>query len=180
MLLAQRDLLATMAASLGLTVVVVALVLALLLRSAARWAAAMAANLWPLLLAGGLMGWAGIPLDSTTVMIAAVALGIAVDDTLHTLGELRATGGEVAAAIGGVAPAQLLTTIILGLGLAGCGLSDFLPIARFGLVDAAALAAALAGDWLLLPALVERASPPRSGPIPGAGQEPRADRPGSR
>lgn len=158
-LAAQRDLLSTVASSLGLTALAVAVVLAFLLRSPARWAAAMAANLWPLLLTAGGMGWAGLPLDSTTVMIAAVALGIAVDDTLHTFGELRARGGEVAVAIGAVAPAQLLTTLILGLGFAGCALADFLPIARFGLLTAAALGAALVGDWLLLPALLGRLAP---------------------
>ncbi|MDH3525683.1 MAG: MMPL family transporter, partial [Acidobacteriota bacterium] len=175
-LAAQRDLLSTMAASLGLTALVVASVLAFVLRSAARWAAAMVANLWPLAVAGGVMGWAGIPLDSTTVMIAAIALGVAVDDTLHTLGELRAApgrsyAGRLPAAIGRVAPAQLLTTLILVLGFAGCALADFLPIARFGLLTALALAAALAGDWLLLPALLgaRRSAPARSGP-PNAGR----------
>lgn len=158
MLVAQRDLLATMSASLALTVAVVAAVLALLAGSLAVWAAVAAANLWPLVVAVGAMGWGGVPLDSTTVMIAAVVLGTAVDDTFHTLGELRRTGGDVLEAIAGVAPAQLLTTTILALGMASCALSDFLPIARFGLVTAAALVAALAGDWLLLPALLRRRS----------------------
>ncbi len=166
-LLAQEKLLGTMALSLALTFLCVIVIFAALLRSLRAFTAVVAINLWPALLTLGAMGWTGVPIDSTTVMIAAVALGLSVDDTFHTLAELHRRGSEadpVPAAVSRVAPAQLLTTAVLAVGLLTCGLSDFVPVARFGLLTAAAVAAALAGDWLLLPALLPRSA--QSAPSP--------------
>jgi hypothetical protein len=160
-LAAQRSLLSTMVLSLTLTALAVAAVLRLLLGSARAALAALVPNLWPVLFALGAMGWLGVPIDSTTVMIAAVALGLAVDDTLHSLGYFRralaARGGPPAAAVralGRAAPALILTTALLVAGFGVCASSGFLPVARFGGLTALALTAALAADLLLLPAVL--------------------------
>jgi len=102
-----------------------------------------------------------VRIDSTTVIIAAVALGLAVDDTLHALGYFRRAlygrrGAAAAAvrALGRGAPALILTTGLLVAGFGVCALSSFLPVARFGALTGLALLAALAADLLLLPALL--------------------------
>lgn len=157
---AQRSLLRTLWLSLGLTALVVVSVLAVVLRSPRRTLAAVATNLFPVLAVLGGMGWLGVPVDSSTVMIAAVILGLAVDDTFHTFGRLRREPGPAAdaaaRAVEAVAPAHLLTTLVLVAGFAVCGLSGLVPVSRFGLLSAAALLVALLGDVLLLPALLGR------------------------
>ena len=160
-LAAQRSLLSTMVLSLTLTALAVAAILRLLLGGARAALAALVPNLWPVLFALGAMGWLGVRIDSTTVMIAAVALGLAVDDTLHALGYFRRAlygrrGAAAAAvrALGRGAPALILTTGLLVAGFGVCALSSFLPVARFGALTGLALLAALAADLLLLPALL--------------------------
>jgi hypothetical protein len=121
----------------------------------------------------GIMGWFAIPLDSTTVMVAAVALGLAVDDTLHTLGHLRLRAGEphreskrtdrshgavIESSLTEVAGGHVMTSMILCLGFLVPMLSELLPVVRFGMLSALAVAAALAADLLLVPALLAGAS----------------------
>lgn len=157
-LAAQQRVLATMIASLSLTLGIVAAIFLLLLRSLRLTLVALVPNLWPVLCVLGAMGWLGVPLDGTTVMIAAVVMGLAVDDTLHTLGRFRREEGEAAraaiATLEHTAPAHLLTTAMLAAGFGVCGLAGFVPIARFGALTALALALALVADLLLLPALL--------------------------
>ena len=144
------------------------MILGAITRSVAGAARALVPNLWAVLVVFGVMGWAAIPLDSTTVMIATVVLGLAVDDTLHPLAQLElAAGGERgfaarASCLGTVfervASAHTLTSLVLVAGFTVCALSDFLPLARFGALSALGVVAALAGDLLLLPALLARAA----------------------
>jgi uncharacterized protein len=156
----QSAILHTMLASLALTLAVVGAVFALLVRSAGGLWAALAPNLFPVVSVLGLMGWIDVPLDGTTLMIAAVVLGLAVDDTLHTLGAFRRRAPRLGSVRGAVAalehagPGHLLSTATLALGFLLCGLSAFAPVARFGRLTATALLVALAADLLLLPALL--------------------------
>jgi len=156
----QRVLLGTLRDSLLLTLAVVTLAFTALLRSARLVALALVPNLWPVLLTLGLMGWTGLPLDIATVMVASVVLGLAVDNTIHTLahfGELEPVVGPreaVAATLARTAPAYLLTGVILAAGFGVCVLSDFAPIRRFGGLSALALGLALLADLLLVPALL--------------------------
>jgi uncharacterized protein len=191
-LAAQRSLLATMLHTFAVAVVLVALCLRLVLGSAALAARALAVNLWPVLVALGVMGWLRVPVDSATLAVAAVALGLAVDDTLHTFADFRRHAGRrgrrpaIVAAVGRNAPAHLVTALLLAGGFALFGLSGFVPAARFGLLTAAAIAAALAADLLLIPALLAGPAPTgRDGGSGGAravrpGATPRAGRAGPR
>ena len=63
--------------------IVIFLVMALLFRSLKVGAVSMIPNLIPIAVAAGVMGWAGFNLTVSTAMIASVAIGIAVDDTIH-------------------------------------------------------------------------------------------------
>ena len=164
---AQRTLLDTMLLSLSVAVVLVAAALWLLLGGAGLAVRALVPNLWPVLVALGVMGWAGVPLDSSTVAVAAVAFGLVVDDTLHTFADFRRQASRrgsrraVVAALGRNAPAHLVTAVLLAGGLALVGLSDLVAAARFGVLTAVAVAAALAADLLLVPPLLAGAAPPR-------------------
>jgi hypothetical protein len=164
-LAAQRSLLKTLLVSATLSALAIGLILRGLLGSSRAALAALVPNLWPVLVVLGAMGWAGVPIDSTTVMIAAVALGLSVDDTLHVLGWFRRSAGRrgaPAAAVASVArsaPALILTTALLAGGFAVCGLSSLLPVARFGALTALALVAALAADLVLRPALLAALPP---------------------
>lgn len=157
---AQRGVLRTLSLSLVLTLAVVMAALGLLLGGGRLAFAALAPNLFPVAFVLGAMGWLGLPLDGSTVMIAAAVLGLAVDDTLHAMGAVRRQGGRLppaeaaVAALHRTAPGHLLTTGLLASGFAVCALSPLVPVARFGALTALALVAALAADLLLVPALV--------------------------
>jgi len=156
----QRYLLSTLGLSLSLTFVVIALIFRALLPSTRLTLLALVPNLWPVVGVVGLMGWLGIPLDVATVMVASVVLGLAVDDTIHTLGHFRELAPErgrfeaVAGTLERAAPAYVLTGLILGAGFGVCAFSEFAPTARFGALSACAIALAVLGDLFLLPALL--------------------------
>jgi predicted RND superfamily exporter protein len=121
----------------------------------------MAPNVFPVVIIFGLMGLMAVQVDIGTMMTASVAMGVAVDDTIHFLawfrdgmreGMNRATA--IKHAFSRVAPAMTQTTLIGGLGLSVFALSTFTPTQRFGTLMLALLAAALVGDLLFLPALL--------------------------
>jgi predicted RND superfamily exporter protein len=154
-----------MLASLLLTLACIALIIRWILGSAQLTVRAMVPNLWPVVFVLGMMGWGSVPVDSTTVMIAAAVLGLAVDDTLHALGSYRALllkhGAEQAVLLTfrKVAPAHVLTSAILALGFLAVSLSSFVPVARFGALLGMGILAALMADLLLVPALLATVSP---------------------
>ena len=160
MLETHRRLLVTLALSLTLTTVSIGLLFRWLLPSTRLALLALVPNLWPVAVTVGVMGWAGIPLDTATVMVASVVLGLAVDDTIHTLGHFRELAPvlgrreAVAGTLARTAPAYVLTGVILAVGFGVCGLSEFAPTARFGGLSALAIILAVLGDLVLLPALL--------------------------
>jgi predicted RND superfamily exporter protein len=163
-LAAQGRVLTTMITSLSLTFAIVAGIFLVLFRNLRLTAVALAPNLWPVLCVLGAMGWLGVPLDGTTMMIASVVLGLAVDDTLHTLGRYRHEGtGDPVSTLEHTAPAHLLTTAVLSAGFGVCAFSGFVPISRFGALTVLALGLALAADLWLVPALLGRPRQPSSG-----------------
>jgi hypothetical protein len=156
----HRRLLATLGLSLGLTTLVVTLIFRLLLPSTRLTLLALAPSLWPVAMVVGIMGWSGVPLDTATVMVASVVLGLVVDYTIHTLGHFRELAPRVgrreavAGTLERTAPAFVLTGAILAAGFGVCALSDFSPTARFGAFSALAIALAVAADLVLLPVLL--------------------------
>ncbi|MGM0634306.1 MAG: efflux RND transporter permease subunit, partial [Pseudomonadota bacterium] len=113
----------------------------------------------------GVMGWLRIPLDLMTITIASIAMGIAVDDTIHYLHRYReelaragANGadGAIQATSFSVGYAILYTSVIIMLGFSQLGFSDFIPSVQFGLLASLAMAMALLWNLLLLPVLLRR------------------------
>ena len=157
---AQRSLLRGLIEGFSVTLLCVVVVFLLLLRSFHFTFRVLLPNLWPIAVVFGVMGWFRLPLDSASVMTASIALGLAVDDTFHTLGhylrEVKKTDPSAAieATLERTAPAHILTSIILAAGFAACSFSDLLPVSRLGSIAVAAIVLALAGDLLLIPALL--------------------------
>jgi hypothetical protein len=137
------------------------LLMTVLLRSVKAGAVCMAPNLAPLFFIFVLMGAAGIPLNSATVMIASVVLGITIDDTIHLYHgyseRLRAGASPlfaIARSYESTGRAVLATSAILIAQFALLTTSDFVPTANFGLMTAVGLLTGLMFEVLLLPALL--------------------------
>ncbi len=141
--------------------VLVALVIIIVQRSIWTGLLSMLPNIFPIVIVFGIMGWMDIPLDIGSVMTASVALGIAIDDTLHFLAWFRrekslnhTTEEAVHSALKHCGRAMIHTTFICGLGLLVFGFSDFIPTQRFAWMMLALLTTALIGDLLFLPAML--------------------------
>ena len=119
----------------------------------------------PNLLAAGtvlsLMGWIGIPLDMMTITIAAITVGIAVDDTIHYIHrfqtEFKVEQNYLASmdrCHGSIGKAMYYTSVTITLGFSILALSEFMPTIYFGLLTGAAMVVALIGALTLLPLLI--------------------------
>ncbi|MGH7787317.1 MAG: MMPL family transporter, partial [Candidatus Binatia bacterium] len=118
-------------------------------------------NVVPIIVLFGLMGWLGITLNIATSMIAVIAIGIAVDDTIHYFSEfnvqLRATGDQQQAILNVVQTVGrpiVYSALALSAGFAVVCLSSFQPIRHFGLLASATMAVGLIAELLITPALV--------------------------
>jgi predicted RND superfamily exporter protein len=147
--------------SLGLALVIIALIMFMIFGSIKLGLLSLIPNLFPLFLNFGLMGLLDIPLDTSTALISVVALGIAVDDTIHFLTEYniqRKLGLSRQDSISQVflnkGTAIITTSVILCFGFGVLVLSNFVPTFYFGLLSAVIMLTALAGDILLLPSIM--------------------------
>ena len=143
----------------------VLLLIALFFRSVGSALLALVPTGLPVLLTLGAMGWAGIALDVGSAMVAAVVLGLAVDNAIHLLSAYRARRGAgaapepaIAGAVRDVGRALSTSALALGLGFLCLALAPWRSIASFGLVSAVAIAGALAAALLVLPALITAGS----------------------
>ncbi|MEE9386731.1 MAG: MMPL family transporter [Nannocystaceae bacterium] len=142
-----------------LVLAVVMLVISVLFRSLRVALITAPANIGPLLVGLGTIGWVGWVLDPLSAVILALAIGIAVDDTIHLLARVReelASGHDlpiaVRNALTGCGRALIVTTLVLSAGLSVNLLSSFPPLAQLGLLGSVVMLAALVFDLLLLPA----------------------------
>jgi len=168
------------ASLLGVMLVVLVLIGGLL-RSAGLALRSLLPNILPLLLGYALVGLAALELDPIGAVILTVALGIAVDDTLHILwGFVRARERGVdpnTAAVDAVATrglAIVVTSGVLVAGLAVNTLSAFPPLAVLGTLGSAVIALALVADLTLLPALLVWPARPSEAPASRKESESRA------
>ena len=152
----------------GLTLAfsVITLFMVLLFRSFKIGLISMVPNLAPVLLALGAMGWTGITLDYNKATIAAIALGISVDDTIHLMTRFhhefsihRNYRRALREALGDVGRALVITSIALVLGFLAMSFSELRSQAFYGLLLASALVTALLADFFFMPALVLRFEP---------------------
>jgi len=147
--------------SLAIAAVVISCLLMVTLGSLQAGAMSIVPNLIPAILAFGLMGLFGIPLDTDTLMIAPLIIGIAVDDTIHFISHYRMSLAEnnnmrlaLVGAIKEVGQAVTFTTLILGFGFFMLTFSDYLGLAKIGGFGSLAIFVALLCDLLFFPALI--------------------------
>jgi len=147
--------------SLGTAFVVISLLMMVLLRSFRIGLLSMLPNLIPLLMCVGFMGWVGIPIRTSTALIFSVALGVAVNDTIHFVTrfreELFATGDRkeaVRRTIMSTGRAIMFTSIVMIFGFGTMMTTNFVGIFQMGLLGVVTLSAALIGDLLLLPVML--------------------------
>jgi len=148
--------------TLGIVYAVLTLTFFVIFRSVRVALIGIAPNILSTLAVLGLMGWLGIPLDLMTITIAAIAMGIAVDDTIHYIHRYLEELGDspadkaVERSHGSVGYAILYTSLIITLGFSLLTFSDFVPSVLFGLLTGFAMILALLFVLCLLPALLSR------------------------
>jgi len=147
--------------SFTLAIGVISVIMIITLGSLQGGLMAMIPNMIPALLGFGMMGLMGISLDTDTLLIAPLIIGIAVDDTIHFMThyrvELIRTGSiseSLKSTIRDVGQAVMFTTMVLGLGFALLSFSDYLGMAKMGFFGSAAIFVALLCDLFLIPAMI--------------------------
>lgn len=147
---------------------VIFVVIAVLFRSVRLAIAAVLPNVIPLIITLGyigLMAWSGFEnyaMNTGIVIVFAISLGIAVDDTIHFIARFRdetEQGGTIDEIIRrtclGTGKAIIMTSCLIVIGLSVIHFSDFVPTRRFAELTSVTMCAALLGDLLLLPACLK-------------------------
>jgi len=144
--------------SFALALVVIIFVIMLVFGSWRAGAYSFAPNVIPIMVTVGFMGIFGIPINLATCMMPSIAIGIAVDDTIHFLARFRReyrknhdprASSEITLATTG--RAIVVTSIILFFGFLVVVFSDFKPNYYFGILTALTMVWALLGDLFTLP-----------------------------
>ncbi|MGB5623685.1 MAG: MMPL family transporter [Gammaproteobacteria bacterium] len=147
--------------TLGAVFIAILIMFMLLFRSPRLALIALVPNVVSGIFVLGLMGWLRIPLDMMTITIAAITIGISVDDTIHYVCRFRnefAIDRDYWPAIhrchGSIGRAMYYTTVTITMGFSILALSNFVPTIYFGLLIGCAMIVALLADLTLLPALL--------------------------
>lgn len=147
--------------TLGIVAVVLFIMFLILFRSTKIAFVAIIANIIPISVIFGVMGWLGIPLDIMTITIAAISIGIGVDDTIHYIHryqeEFHFDKDYIKAmqrAHGSIGYAMFYTSFVITTGFSVLILSNFIPTIYFGLLTMLVMVVVLLADLLLLPKLI--------------------------
>ena len=148
--------------SLVIAIVVIAFIMALLFRSFAMVFVSLLPNLFPLLITAGLMGYFGIPLKPSTILVFSIAFGISVDDTIHFLAkyrlELRHSNWNIRqsilVAINETGISMFYTSIVLFFGFSIFIASSFGGIVSLGILVSLTLIIAMVSNLVLLPSML--------------------------
>lgn len=158
---AQRALLDSLVESTLWSFLTITPLMMIVSRSIFAGAVAMIPNVLPVLVIFGAMGWMGIAIDIGSMMTASIALGVAVDDTIHFLSWYRADldklgdrRSAILSCYAKCATPTLQAAMISGLGLSVFALSTFTPTQRFGWLMLSILVAGVVAELIMLPALL--------------------------
>jgi predicted RND superfamily exporter protein/CRP-like cAMP-binding protein len=148
---------------LGTVLLAIFLIMSLLFLSTKIGFLAMLPNIFPIFMLFGLMGYSGITLNFSTSLIAAIALGIGVDDTIQYINrfnlEAHTTMDQSTAminAIKSMGKPMIYTSVALFFGFIILTSSKFVPIRQFGMLTAITLMVALCSDLIILPTIMIR------------------------
>jgi predicted RND superfamily exporter protein len=127
----------------------------------------MIPNLAPILITLGVMGWFEIPLDAFTLLIGSIAIGLAVDDTIHFMHNFRRyyrrsgdTRHSVSETLASTGQAMLFTSLVLSTGFFLYMLASMRVLFYFGLLTGFTIIVAFLADVILAPALMALAVRP--------------------
>ncbi len=158
---AQRALLENLIQSSFWSFVTITPLMMLVCRAFCGGAVVMLPNVLPVLVVFGGMGWLGMPVDIGSMMAASIALGVAVDDTIHYLTwyreGLNEFGDRHAAIISAYrrcAPPTLQAALISGLGLSVFAFSTFTPTQKLGWLMMTILMAGVVAELIMMPAIL--------------------------
>ena len=172
---AQRALLQSLVESTFWSFLMITPLMIFVSRSVRAGLVAMIPNVLPIIFIFGLMGWLGIAIDIGSMMTASIALGVAVDDTIHFLSwfrgnvlSMRNRNEAIIASYRQCGTPTLQAACISGLGLSVFAFSTFTPTQRFGWLMLTILIAGVIAELVMLPAIL-------AGPL-GRVFEPRATR----
>ena len=148
--------------SIALAICVIALMMALLFKSSRMVGIALLPNLFPLLFTAGIMGWLGIPIKPSTILVFSIAFGISVDDTIHFLAKYRQELNfkawnikeAVMLALKETGVSMMYTSIVLFFGFLMFAMSEFEGTRYLGLLVSVTLGVAMFTNLLLLPSLL--------------------------
>lgn len=147
--------------TLGITVLVLFVLFVIIFRSLSYALIAIVVNLIPLCACFGIMGVAGIPLDIMSITIAAISIGIGVDDVIHYIYRYKrefARLGDEAAAIrashASIGYAMYYTSFAIILGFSVMMMSNFWPTIYFGMLICLVMSLLLLGALIILPSLI--------------------------
>ena len=154
-------LLTNMVLSLLITSITIFAFIFLMFRSFRVGIICLVPNVLPLATGLGMCAWLRIDLNPYTATLSAVALGIAVDDTVHFIQHLRSRlqlHGDLERGITETfhtkGPALVWTSVVVGMGFSVFLVSNFAPARYLGMLMCMAMAAALLGDLIMLPSLI--------------------------
>lgn len=158
---AQRALLRSLIESTWWSFLTITPIMIFVSRSVFAGSLAMVPNVLPVLVIFGGMGWLQIPIDIGSMMTASIALGVAVDDTIHFLAKFRqvlehssSRKEAIIRTYGHCAVPTLQAAVISGLGLSVFAFSTFTPTQKFGWLMLTILFAGIVSELVMLPALL--------------------------
>jgi predicted RND superfamily exporter protein len=148
--------------SLSLAILLISLFMAYLFRSFRMIIVSLIPNLLPLLVTAGLMGYLGVPIKPSTILVFSIAFGISVDDTIHFLAkyrqELQANHWKIRksvyAALRETGVGMFYTSIVLFFGFSVFTISSFGGTVALGALVSITLLFAMLSNLLLLPSLL--------------------------
>ncbi|WP_242130774.1 efflux RND transporter permease subunit [Aestuariivivens marinum] len=151
-----------LAISLSLAIFLISLFMAYMFRSARMIIVSLIPNLLPLLVTAGLMGYLGVPIKPSTILVFSIAFGISVDDTIHFLAkyrqELQAHNWKIKTsvyrALRETGVSMFYTSIVLFFGFSVFTISSFGGTVALGALVSATLLFAMLSNLLLLPSLL--------------------------
>ena len=148
--------------SLSLAILLISLFMAYMFRSFRMIVVSLIPNLLPLLITAGLMGYLGVPIKPSTILVFSIAFGISVDDTIHFLAkyrqELKANHWRIKqsvfAALRETGVSMFYTSIVLFFGFSVFIISNFGGTVALGALVSATLLFAMLANLILLPSLL--------------------------
>ena len=151
-----------LAISITLAILVIALMMAILFTSIRMVFIALIPNIMPLIFTAGIMGWTGISIKPSTILVFSIAFGISVDDTIHFLAKYRQELSKlnwnikqaVILAVEETGVSMMYTSIVLFCGFMMFSISDFDGTRSLGILVSVTLFVAMFANLLLLPSLL--------------------------